>query len=77
MSAYLERIEALFTQTLEFRPAERAALLAGACGQDSALIARVQVLLHAPEGAEGFLPEQPAGPTPLVRVNEKQSLRKL
>ncbi len=59
MSANLERIEALFTQALEFRPEERGAFLAGACGQDSALIARVQVLLDAHEATEGFLPEEP------------------
>ena len=59
MSANLERIEALFTQALEFRPEERGAFLAGACGQDSALIARVQVLLDAHEAAEGFLPKEP------------------
>jgi serine/threonine protein kinase/tetratricopeptide (TPR) repeat protein len=59
MSANLERIEALFTQALEFRPEERGAFLAGACGQDSALIARVHLLLDAHGAAEGFLPEEP------------------
>ncbi|MGO8925396.1 MAG: protein kinase domain-containing protein [Limisphaerales bacterium] len=59
MSANLERIEALFTQAQEFRPEERGAFLTGACGQDSALIARVQVLLDAHEAAEGFLPKEP------------------
>ena len=59
MSANLERIETLFTQALEFHPEERGAFLAGACGQDSALIARVQVLLDAHEATDGFLPEEP------------------
>ncbi len=59
MSANLERIEALFSQALEFRPEERGAFLAGACGQDSALIARVHVLLDAHEATDGFLPEEP------------------
>src|SRR5258708_2194021 len=59
MSADIERIEALFSQAIEFRPDERAAFLAGACGQDSALLARVQALLQAHEADEGILPEQP------------------
>jgi eukaryotic-like serine/threonine-protein kinase len=59
MSANLERIEAVFHQALEFGPEERAAFLAGACGGDAALLAKVQALLQAHETAEGFLPEEP------------------
>ena len=59
MSANLERIEAMFHQALEFGPDERAAFLAGACGGDAAMLAKVQALLQAHETAEGFLPEQP------------------
>ncbi|HWW02960.1 MAG TPA: protein kinase [Candidatus Acidoferrum sp.] len=61
MNTSIERMEALFSRALEFRPDERAAFLAGACGQDSALLARVQALLRAHEGGEGILPEQPRG----------------
>jgi hypothetical protein len=59
MSANIERIEALFSQAIEFHTDERAAFLAGACGDDSALLARVRALLEAHEAGEGILPEQP------------------
>ncbi len=65
MNTSIERMEALFCQALEFRPEERAAFLAGACGQDFALLARVRALLHAHEAGEGSLPEKPRGaPSP-------------
>jgi hypothetical protein len=38
----IEQIEALFDRAIEFRPEERGAFLAGACGQDTALLLRVQ-----------------------------------
>ena len=59
MSADIERVEALFSQAVEFRHEERAAFLAGACGHDSVLLERVQALLNAHEADEGILPEQP------------------
>ncbi|HWX20208.1 MAG TPA: serine/threonine-protein kinase [Candidatus Binatia bacterium] len=59
MSTNIERLEALFSRAIEFRPDERAAFLVGACGQDSALLARVRALLQAHETGEGILPEQP------------------
>ena len=66
------REKALFEQALDAgSSAERLAFLQGACGGDAALLARVQALLQAHEAAEGFLPEQPAGPASLVPVTEK------
>jgi serine/threonine protein kinase/WD40 repeat protein len=59
MNTSIERMEALFSRALEFRPDERAAFLAGACGPDSALLARVRALLQAHEANEGVLPAQP------------------
>ncbi len=66
------REKALFEQALDMESsAERLVFLHGACGADAALLARVQALLQAHETAEGFLPEQPAGPATLVPVTEK------
>jgi serine/threonine protein kinase/WD40 repeat protein len=59
MSTNIERLEALFNRAIEFRADERAAFLAGACGQDTALLQRVRALLQAHEADEGILPEQP------------------
>jgi eukaryotic-like serine/threonine-protein kinase len=59
MSDHFERIEALFDRAIEFRPEERAAFLAGACGSDTALLARVHSLLQAHEFDKGILPEEP------------------
>src|SRR5512136_530249 len=71
MSANMERIEAVFHQALEFGPEARAAFLAGACGGDAALLAKVQALLRAHETAEGFLPEQPKDGATVSIVTEK------
>jgi serine/threonine protein kinase len=59
MSTNIERIEELFSRAIEFGPEERAAFLAGACGQDGALLARIRALVQAHEAGEGLLPEQP------------------
>ena len=59
MSESFEQIEALFSRALEFGPDERAAFLAGACGQDAQLLARLQTLLDAHELDEGILSKQP------------------
>lgn len=59
MSTNIERLEALFNRAIEFRTDERAAFLAGACGQDTALLQRVRALLQAHEAGEGILPDQP------------------
>ncbi len=66
------REKALFEQALDLASsAERLAFLHGACGEDGALLARVQALLQAHEADEGFLPEQPTGPVSFVPVSEK------
>jgi WD40 repeat protein len=66
------REKALFEQAFDVgSAAERLAFLRDACGEDAALLARVQALLQAHEAAEGFLPEQPAGQASLVPVTEK------
>jgi WD40 repeat protein/serine/threonine protein kinase len=68
----IPREKALFEQALDVASsAERFAFLRGACGEDAALLARVQALLQAHEAAEGFLPGQPAGPASFVPVSEK------
>ncbi len=52
----------LFEQALELRsPGERAAFLRGACGDDAVLRRRVEALLRAHQGEEGFLPDRDAG----------------
>jgi hypothetical protein len=67
-----DREKALFEQALELgSAAERLAFLKDACGRDAALLARVQALLRADEGAEGFLPEEPVGQKTPVEVTEK------
>ena len=58
MSENIQRIENLFNRALEFRPDERAAFLAGACGQDTTLLARLQTLLSAHD-VEGILSDRP------------------
>lgn len=59
MRPSLEQIEALFNRALEFRPEQRAAFLAGACGQDSALLARVRTLIEVHQASEGIFTEEP------------------
>jgi len=70
MSQNIERIEALFSRAIEFRPEERPAFLVGACGDDLTLLARVAALLQAHEANEGILPEQPRT-DPLIPIAEK------
>jgi serine/threonine protein kinase len=61
------REKALFEQALDLASvAERLAFLKGACGEDAALLARVQALLHASETAKGFLADKPAAQTILL-----------
>jgi serine/threonine protein kinase/TPR repeat protein len=54
--------ETIFTAALALAPAERAAYLEQACGQDQQLRQRVEALLRANEAPEGFLPEKPGVP---------------
>ena len=56
MSAEQKDVEAIFTAALEKRsPAQRAAYLDGACGNDADLRARVETLLKAHDDAGSFL----------------------
>src|SRR4051812_11077186 len=59
MKANGDKIEALFEQALKFKPEERGAFLAGACGTDEALKQRVEELLMAEAEAGAFLPTDP------------------
>ena len=51
-----QKAENVFDRALDFEPSERAAFLAGACGNDVNLRRRVQDLLLAHEAKSGFLP---------------------
>ena len=54
------REKEIFEQALDITPTEeRLRFLTNACGNDAALLARVQALLRADESGESFLPEQP------------------
>jgi len=66
MNASAEKVEALFQQALRFKPEERAAFLAGACGADEALRQRLGELLEADAAAGGFLPTNPGAQRTLV-----------
>src|SRR5262249_1078444 len=50
-----DQVEALLNRALEFKPAERIAFLAGACGNDHELRQKVETLLRAADDAEGFM----------------------
>src|SRR5436305_13885960 len=64
------REKEIFEQALDITTAEeRLRFLTSACGQDAALLARVQALLLADESGESFLPEQPNAT--VVPVTEK------
>ena len=57
-----ERAADLFDRALDFEPTERAAFLAGACGNDVNLRHRVEDLLLAHDAKSGFLPREEALP---------------
>jgi WD40 repeat protein len=59
MSVDHDKAEALFEAALRFKPEERAAFLAGACGNDEALRRQVTELLQANSEAGAFLPAEP------------------
>ena len=62
----------IFEAALDITSAEgRLGYLKGACGEDAALLARVQALLQAHEAPEGFLPEQPKDGATIRIVTEK------
>src|SRR5689334_6911534 len=57
MPVDLARVEAIFTEALARpTPAERAAYLDGACGEDAELRRRVEALLSSNQAAQTFLP---------------------
>src|SRR5512137_2428518 len=62
----------IFEAALEITSTEgRLGYLKGACGEDAALLARVQALLQAHEAPEGFLPEEPKAGATVSIVTEK------
>src|SRR5438093_10073333 len=64
------REKEIFEQALDITPTEeRHRFLTSACGEDVALLARVQALLRADESGESFLPEQPKAT--VVAITEK------
>src|SRR5213082_2373630 len=64
------REKEIFEQALDITPTEeRLRFLTSACGEDVALLARVQALLLADESGESFLPEQPKAT--VVPITEK------
>ncbi len=70
MPAQPNRELEIFNSALErAMPAERAAYLDGACGDDAALRARIETLLQAHEVAAGFLPAD--DPKPLAALPAK------
>jgi serine/threonine protein kinase/WD40 repeat protein len=71
MSANIQTIEVLFHRALEFRPEERAAFLAGACGRDTVLLARVHSLLEAHQADQRLLPEEPRQGLPYTSPAER------
>src|SRR5258707_1466004 len=70
--AHDNREKELFEKALDLATdAERSAFLLGACGEDAALLARIQSLLQAQEATIGFLPGKPLGHKTIVLVTEK------
>ncbi len=59
-------VETLFAQALNFKPLERSAFLAGACGNDTELRRRVEELLQAQAEAGEFMPTEPGGAAALA-----------
>src|SRR5215470_13706677 len=60
MGAEPNREKEIFERALDLESAEeRHDYLKLACGGDAVLLARIEALLKANEGAEDFLPEQP------------------
>ena len=66
MNANNKTIETLFAQALNFKPSERNAFLAGACGNDAELRRRVEELLDAQAEAGDFMPTEPGGAAAIV-----------
>jgi len=63
-TAQVAREEAIFNGAKVLPPADRAAYLQAACGEDSRLRQRIEVLLQSHEQAGDFLEPEPAQPPP-------------
>ena len=69
---HTNREREIFEAALDNASAEdRLAWLKEACGEDAALLARVQVLLQAHEAPESFLPEHPKDGATVSLATEK------
>src|SRR5436190_1785712 len=66
-----EREVEVFEAALELAPEQRDAYLAQATNGDTALIQRVQALLHASENGKEFLAPLPKDPPPSLPETEK------
>jgi serine/threonine protein kinase len=64
-----QKAEELFDRALQFKPEERAAFLAGACGNDANLRKRVEELLMAGESRQGFLPAESEAARPTIKLD--------
>ena len=60
--ADLARLERLFQEAADLAPAQRGAFLERACGEDSALLARLQSMLAELEGGESLVLPRPLDP---------------
>lgn len=78
-----EQIEALLNRALEFKPAERPAFLAGACGGNNELRDKVETLLAAAAEADGFMEgvtvvaETPLSEAPGTMIGRYKLLQKI
>src|SRR5262245_10735333 len=68
VQAHQNREEALFALALEKPASERAAFLGIVCGEDKALLARLEALLAAHEQSETLLVTQPDLAKPTIKV---------
>ena len=66
MKSEHDRIEALVSQALEFKPEERSAFLVGACGGDTSLRDRVETLLRGADDLGVFMDQTVATPGDLL-----------
>ena len=72
MNGDAEKVEALFQQALKFKPEERSAFLAGACGADDAL--RERLVEHNPQEHAGITGRRVHEPRGTVRRRIRRGL---
>ncbi|MBI1178841.1 serine/threonine protein kinase, partial [bacterium] len=70
MNSNPQKAEELFDRALQFEPAERAAFLSGACGNDVHLRRRVEDLLMANAANSGFLPAEQSAESVATLLDE-------